>query len=279
MRGKGLDFPHPRHSGMVAVVLPGPGRVGGADSQQSETDVRFILHTSIQQVWPGYPCSYPVKDYVFAERFMNFKDLFPSLKPSFDPVPLTEKIRAGLAATAGILLMGLALRFLPQAGYPLILLASSAAAAALLYAVPHSPMAQTVAAGWRQPACRNGRLDMQPAYTRPGSGRGLCRRYGNISHAPAALFASARCGDCDNHGVGGRAVSSSWLGLGCQHGDRQYHSFPVAGTYHQQSDFPAGVIRCVALSCPRCVRLRAVQASLDKRTSNGRWPRWTALLT
>jgi CBS domain-containing membrane protein len=116
--------------------------VGGADSQQSETDVRFILHTSIQQVWPGYPCSDPVKDDVFAERFMNFKDLFPSLKPSFDPVPLTEKIRAGLAATAGILLMGLALRFLPQAGYPLILLASSAAAAALLYAVPHSPMAQ-----------------------------------------------------------------------------------------------------------------------------------------
>src|SRR5450759_5643894 len=89
MRGKGLDFPHPRHSGMVAVVLPGPGRVGGADSQQSETDVRFILHTSIQQVWPGYPCSDPVKDDVFAERFMNFKDLFPSLKPSFDPVPLT----------------------------------------------------------------------------------------------------------------------------------------------------------------------------------------------
>ncbi len=73
---------------------------------------------------------------------MNFKDLISSFKPSFDPVPLSEKIRAGVAATAGILLMGLALRFLPQAGYPLIMFASSAAAAALLYAVPHSPMAQ-----------------------------------------------------------------------------------------------------------------------------------------
>ncbi len=73
---------------------------------------------------------------------MNFKDLFSSFKPSFDPVPLTEKIRGGLAATAGILLMGLALRFLPQVGYPLIMFASSAAAATLLYAVPHSPMAQ-----------------------------------------------------------------------------------------------------------------------------------------
>ena len=51
---------------------------------------------------------------------MNFKDLFSSFKPSFDPVPVTEKIRGGLAATAGILLMGLALRFLRQAGYPLI---------------------------------------------------------------------------------------------------------------------------------------------------------------
>jgi len=42
--------------------------------------------------------------------------LILSFKPSFDPVPLSEKIRAGVAATAGILLIGLALRFLPQAG-------------------------------------------------------------------------------------------------------------------------------------------------------------------
>lgn len=73
---------------------------------------------------------------------MNLKELFLSHKPSFDPVPLAEKIRAGLAALTGILLMGLALHFLPQIGYPPIMLASSAAAAVLLYAVPHSPMAQ-----------------------------------------------------------------------------------------------------------------------------------------
>jgi CBS domain-containing membrane protein len=73
---------------------------------------------------------------------MKFKDLYILFKPSFDPVPLAEKIRAGLAATAGILLLGLALRFFPQSGYPLIVFASSAASAVLLYAVPHSPMAQ-----------------------------------------------------------------------------------------------------------------------------------------
>ena len=72
---------------------------------------------------------------------MDFKDLIASFKPSFDPVPFSEKFRAGLAALAGILLMGLALRFLPT-GVPLIILGSSAAAAVLLYAVPHSPMAQ-----------------------------------------------------------------------------------------------------------------------------------------
>ena len=73
---------------------------------------------------------------------MNFKDLVLPFKPSFDPVSLPEKIRAGLAAAAGILLLGLALRWLPHTGYPLIMLASSAAAAVLLYAVPHSPMTQ-----------------------------------------------------------------------------------------------------------------------------------------
>ncbi|MGO8755660.1 MAG: HPP family protein [Gallionellaceae bacterium] len=73
---------------------------------------------------------------------MNFRKWFASFKPGFDPVLLGEKIRSGLAALAGVLLLGLALRFLPQAGYPLALMASMAAAAVLLYAVPHSPMAQ-----------------------------------------------------------------------------------------------------------------------------------------
>ncbi|HTN94330.1 MAG TPA: HPP family protein [Gallionella sp.] len=73
---------------------------------------------------------------------MNLADLLSSLKPSFDPVPLAEKIRAGLAALAGILLTGLALHFLPRIGFPLTMLASSGAAAVLIYAVPHSPMVQ-----------------------------------------------------------------------------------------------------------------------------------------
>ena len=73
---------------------------------------------------------------------MNFKNLILAFKPDFDPTPLTEKFRAGLAATVGILLLGLAIRYLPQVNYPLIIFASSAASAVLLYAIPHSPLAQ-----------------------------------------------------------------------------------------------------------------------------------------
>lgn len=73
---------------------------------------------------------------------MKLHDLLSSLKPGFDPVPFNEKLKAGLAATAGILLLGWSLLVLPKFGYPLIMLASSAATAVLIYAVPHSPMAQ-----------------------------------------------------------------------------------------------------------------------------------------
>jgi CBS domain-containing membrane protein len=73
---------------------------------------------------------------------MTFGKWLASFRPGFDPVPLGEKIRSGFAALAGILLLGLALHLLPSAGYPLIMMASMAAAAVLLYAAPHSPMAQ-----------------------------------------------------------------------------------------------------------------------------------------
>ncbi len=73
---------------------------------------------------------------------MSLDSWIESFKPGYDPILLTEKIRSGLAVTAGILLMGIALRFLPHVGYPLGMLASMAASAALLYASPHSPMAQ-----------------------------------------------------------------------------------------------------------------------------------------
>jgi CBS domain-containing membrane protein len=74
---------------------------------------------------------------------MSFQDLLASFKPGFDPVPVNEKIRSGFAAFTGILLLGFALRYLPgEAGYHLAIFASMAAAAVLLYAAPHSPMAQ-----------------------------------------------------------------------------------------------------------------------------------------
>jgi len=73
---------------------------------------------------------------------MRFNELVASFKPSFDAIPLTEKFRSAAAALCGILLLGLALHFLPVGGYPLSLFASMAAAAVLLYAAPHSPMAQ-----------------------------------------------------------------------------------------------------------------------------------------
>jgi CBS domain-containing membrane protein len=74
---------------------------------------------------------------------MSFQDLLASFKPSFDPVPLNEKIRSSFAAFTGILLLGFVLRYLPgDAGYHLVIFASMAAAAVLLYAAPHSPMAQ-----------------------------------------------------------------------------------------------------------------------------------------
>jgi CBS domain-containing membrane protein len=74
---------------------------------------------------------------------MSFQDLLASFKPGFDPVPISEKIRSGFAAFMGILLLGAALHFLPgENGFHLAVFASMAAAAVLLYAAPHSPMAQ-----------------------------------------------------------------------------------------------------------------------------------------
>jgi CBS-domain-containing membrane protein len=73
---------------------------------------------------------------------MNLKDLFASFKPGFDSISLAEKFRSAAAAMFSVLLLGEALHFLPDGGHPLILFASMAAASVLLYAVPHSPMAQ-----------------------------------------------------------------------------------------------------------------------------------------
>ena len=73
---------------------------------------------------------------------MNFNHWYRSLKPSFDATPLIEKFCSSIAALFGVLLLGEALHFLPDGGHSLMLFASMAAVAVLLYAVPHSPMAQ-----------------------------------------------------------------------------------------------------------------------------------------
>jgi CBS domain-containing membrane protein len=75
---------------------------------------------------------------------MKLKELLSSFAPGFDATPLAEKFRSAAAVTVGVLLLGLVLHFLfPEPGFfrPL-LLSSMAAAALLVYAVPHSPMAQ-----------------------------------------------------------------------------------------------------------------------------------------
>ncbi len=56
--------------------------------------------------------------------------------------PLSEKIRSGLAGGIAIFLLALAVHYLPLQAYPLVMLGSMAASAVLLYAVPHSPLAQ-----------------------------------------------------------------------------------------------------------------------------------------
>jgi len=75
---------------------------------------------------------------------MKLKELLSSFAPGFDATPLAEKFRSAASVMAGILLLGWMLHFLfPGTGYvgP-SLLPSMAAAALLVYAVPHSPMAQ-----------------------------------------------------------------------------------------------------------------------------------------
>lgn len=63
-------------------------------------------------------------------------------KTGMGAAPLAEKVKSGLAAASGIFILALTLHLLGGQHYPGMLLASMGASAALLYAVPHSPMAQ-----------------------------------------------------------------------------------------------------------------------------------------
>jgi CBS-domain-containing membrane protein len=62
--------------------------------------------------------------------------------PHATPATMAEKLRSGLAGGIAILLLALALHYLPQHSYPPLLLGSMAASAVLLYAAPHSPFSQ-----------------------------------------------------------------------------------------------------------------------------------------
>ncbi len=73
---------------------------------------------------------------------MDLKSYLSSFKPHVAQTSFPEKLRSGLAGGTAILLLTLALHNLPQAGFPLLIVASMAASATLLYATPHSPLAQ-----------------------------------------------------------------------------------------------------------------------------------------
>jgi CBS domain-containing membrane protein len=73
---------------------------------------------------------------------MDLKTFLFSFKPHLSQTSVAEKLRSGLAGGIAILLLTLALHHLPQTAFPLLIVASMAASATLLYATPHSPLAQ-----------------------------------------------------------------------------------------------------------------------------------------
>jgi len=73
---------------------------------------------------------------------MDFKSYLLSFKPHVVHTSFAEKLRSGLAGGIANLLLTLALHYLPQTGFQLLIVTSMAASATLLYATPHSPLAQ-----------------------------------------------------------------------------------------------------------------------------------------
>lgn len=73
---------------------------------------------------------------------MDIKPFLQSFKPHLSQTSVAEKLRSGLAGGLAILLLVLALHYLPQTGFPLFIVSSMASSATLLYATPHSPLAQ-----------------------------------------------------------------------------------------------------------------------------------------
>ncbi|GAB1235316.1 HPP family protein [Ferrigenium sp. UT5] len=73
---------------------------------------------------------------------MNLREFLRAFRPHPSPALFSERLKSGLAGGLGILLLAWALHLLAQPQFPLMLLGSMAASAVLLYAVPHSPLAQ-----------------------------------------------------------------------------------------------------------------------------------------
>lgn len=73
---------------------------------------------------------------------MDIPNIIRSFLPHAGAVTCAEKLRSGIAGGLAILLLAVTLKYLPQHTYPLLLLGSMAASAVLLFAVPHSPLAQ-----------------------------------------------------------------------------------------------------------------------------------------
>lgn len=73
---------------------------------------------------------------------MNIKSFLASFNIHTGQTSPAEKLRSGLAGGIAILLLMLVLHRLPQGAHSLFIVASMAASATLLYATPHSPLAQ-----------------------------------------------------------------------------------------------------------------------------------------
>lgn len=73
---------------------------------------------------------------------MSVDAFFKSFLPQAGAASFAEKVRSGLAGGMAILLLSATLHYLPQHAYPLLMLASMAASAVLLFAAPHSPFSQ-----------------------------------------------------------------------------------------------------------------------------------------
>ncbi len=73
---------------------------------------------------------------------MDLNTFLRAFRPHILQVPFSEKLRSGLIAGIAILLLALALPLFPSNIATFLMLGSMAASATLLFAVPHSPMAQ-----------------------------------------------------------------------------------------------------------------------------------------